>query len=233
MPAPVPVPGHTRRREEPQAITLDRTPDRDVEVTELQHFVEIRDPPRAQVIAQVIALQLIVGEKPRGIEAVLISAVLWHQIDAHVVGVALGRHTAGFDGHFLDHGKIHRVADIPAGPRQVVDLHAVVGQLDAALPVICGLAEGLCRIEAAGTADVGACPSAQAPRSSPWRALHASRQCLKEFAPNTFCCCVFCVSTSGDAPLTVTVSSSAPTCITALMVAVKPTVRTMSSRRNV
>ena len=41
---------------------------------------------------------------------------------------------------------------------------------------------------------------------------------------------VFCASTSGLAPVTVTVSSSAPTRISVLTVAVKPLVNSMPSR---
>ena len=41
------------------------------------------------------------------------------------------------------------------------------------------------------------------------------------------------VSTIGDAPLTVIVSSSAPTCRSALIVAVKPEVNVTPSRRTV
>ena len=49
----------------------------------------------------------------------------------------------------------------------------------------------------------------------------------------TFCWRTFCVSTSGAAPLTVIVSSRAPTCMSALTVAVNPAVRLIPSRLNV
>ena len=44
---------------------------------------------------------------------------------------------------------------------------------------------------------------------------------------------VFCVSTMGDSPVTVTVSSSAPTLMSALTFAVKPDVSSMPSRLTV
>ena len=47
---------------------------------------------------------------------------------------------------------------------------------------------------------------------------------------STFCWRVFCVSMSGVSPLTVIVSSTAPTCMSALTVAVKPAVTWMPSR---
>jgi len=49
---------------------------------------------------------------------------------------------------------------------------------------------------------------------------------------NTFCWRTLCVSTSGDAPLTVMVSSSAPTFSSTLMGAIKPAASSMPSRRN-
>ena len=49
----------------------------------------------------------------------------------------------------------------------------------------------------------------------------------------TLCLRTFCVSTSGAAPVTVTVSSRAPTFMSALTVAVKPDGSSMPSRLNV
>ena len=46
----------------------------------------------------------------------------------------------------------------------------------------------------------------------------------------TFCCVTFCVSTSGEPPLTVTVSWSDPTCISTLTFAVNPLVSCTPSR---
>jgi len=48
--------------------------------------------------------------------------------------------------------------------------------------------------------------------------------------PITRCCLALCTSTIGLSPLTVTVSSSAPTRISTSMVAVNDPPRTMSSR---
>ena len=50
---------------------------------------------------------------------------------------------------------------------------------------------------------------------------------------STFCCRTFCVSTTGLAPVTVTVSSSAPTRRSALTVAVKPVLSSIPSRLTV
>ena len=47
----------------------------------------------------------------------------------------------------------------------------------------------------------------------------------------TVCRRTFCVSTSGVSPVTVIVSSTAPTCMSAFTVAVKPAVSTIPSRR--
>ena len=49
----------------------------------------------------------------------------------------------------------------------------------------------------------------------------------------TVCCRTFCVSTIGDCPDTVIVSSSAPTCMATLTAAVKPAVSRMPSRLEV
>ena len=49
----------------------------------------------------------------------------------------------------------------------------------------------------------------------------------------TFCCVTFCVSTIGDRPVTVIVSSSAPTFSSPLTVAVKPAESSMPSRLTV
>jgi hypothetical protein len=49
----------------------------------------------------------------------------------------------------------------------------------------------------------------------------------------TFCCVTFCVSTIGERPVTVIVSSSAPTFNSPLTVAVKPAESSMPSRLTV
>ena len=55
---------------------------------------------------------------------------------------------------------------------------------------------------------------------------------LSRSSDTTVCLRALRVSTSGDSPVTVIVSVSAPTCMSAFTVAVNPDVSSMPSRRN-
>ena len=55
---------------------------------------------------------------------------------------------------------------------------------------------------------------------------------LSRSSETTVCLRALRVSTSGDSPVTVIVSVSAPTCMSAFTVAVNPDVSSMPSRRN-
>ena len=120
----------------------------------MKNFIQVRDAPGAQLVAQVVTLQALAGVKTGPHERKRVAAFLGDQIHRDSRRVGLRRDAPDFNRRFLHRRRIHEVARRPVSAI-VVGLHAVIGEFGATLAVHGVGYDVARRPKTPGAADIG------------------------------------------------------------------------------
>jgi hypothetical protein len=117
----------TDRSEKPQLVFLQRSANRRIDIVRPLRRRRRREAAGFQAVAQIVALQVVVGVGAEDQPSVGIAAVFRHEVDPDAARFALRREAGRLDGHFL-HGRIvgHDGDELAAASLAVVEVHAVV-----------------------------------------------------------------------------------------------------------